>query len=352
MTPLPLLNGDTLIVDNSTMEKFQTCPRAAQYGICHRLQSSADKVALRFGGIAHRCLEIRYRYCAPMLEQTPEIEKAMVACASTEFHGIQKGPVNPGEEVEWIKPPFIPPLEEFRNYDRMVDLIRRYGQHYPFESFEIVRTPDGRPFVEFPFVLPLGEIEVIGNFLVQPLVRQPDGTIVKSGEPRICLILNLPIIWMGKIDLVYESNGGLYIMDHKTASIATNMAEFEISHQFRGYEWAVETILGTQVTGTVINRIVVRKPTKTGEAFTFERKLIPTQRGLVNEWKTDMMHIVADFVEMVRRDYMPKHTIWCVSKFGTCPFHPVCSLDSPEQRQIMLDSQAYEDVTWSPLAES
>lgn len=350
MIPLPLLNGDTLLLDNSTMERFQGCPRAAQYAICERLQTAGVNPALKFGGIAHKCLELRYTSAAPMYEQTPEIERLMVTCATQEFHGIR----DPNDPEKWIKEPYIPPQDEFRNYDRMVELIREYGIHYQFEAFDIIKTPDGRPFVEFPFVLGLGEIDVDATFLIQPLYKMPDGSIVRHGQPYQKHIVTLPIVWMGKIDIVYSSLGGLYIMDHKTASMATNMAEFEISHQFKGYEWAVERILGVRVSGTVINRMVIRKPTVKGkgEPFTFERKLIMTQRGILSAWKDNMLHIIADFVEMVRRGFMPMHTLHCTNKFGTCQFHPVCTLDSEDQRQIMLGSQAYQDVTWSPLVES
>ena len=136
--------------------------------------------------------------------------------------------------------------------------------------------------------------------------------------------------------------------------MATNMAEFEISPQFYGYTHAVEHLTGEQVAGVVINRMVCRKPTRTGESFTFERKLIPVQRGLVQEWRTDVLHIITDYLESLRRDYFPKHTVWCVGKFGTCQFHKVCSLGddahalSP-QRNMMLFSGEYEENIWSPL---
>lgn len=339
MIPLPLLDGDTLVLDNSTLELFQTCPRAALYGICLRKKGSGDRPALKFGGITHKVLETRYRSAAPMLEQTPEVQSTMLSVAEAEFST------------------YTPPIDDFRNLDRMVDLIHRYGQAYPFEPFEIARFSDGRPLIEVPFAVPLGEIRVDAEMCVQPMLRNPDGDIVKNGQPSVRKISTIRILFTGRIDLAYLYNSGLYILDHKTASMATNMAEFEIAHQFYGYTNATEELLGREVAGIVINRIVCRKPSRTGEPFTFERKLIPVQRGLVSEWKTDILHIIADFVEMVRRQYMPKHTQWCVAKFGPCQFHRVCTLGdtadalSP-QRKMMLESGEFEDNTWSPLKET
>jgi hypothetical protein len=138
-------------------------------------------------------------------------------------------------------------------------------------------------------------------------------------------------------------------MDHKTSSMATNMDEFVISHQFYGYRWAVETMLQRPVDGVVINRMVCRKPTKTGIPYTLERRYIQTSRFLLEEWKQDCLHIIADFIESARRGYFPKHTQWCVGKFGVCPFFKVCGLDGNEQRAMVLQSGEFVDNTWSPL---
>ncbi len=323
MTPLPLLDGNTLLIDNSSLESFTTCPRQAQYAIARRLRPTGDRVPLRFGGIMHKVLEARYRTVAPY-EQTPDVEAVMVAVAQKEF-------------LDWV-----PPEDDYRNFDRMVDLIHRYGVQYPFEPFTLVAFPDGRPFIEVPYAVPMGRIAVNGELWVSDIANP-------SAAPQLVKLDALNVVWTGRIDMAYRYNGGLYILDHKSSSMATNMAEFEIAHQFYGYTWATEQLLGEPVNGVVINRVVVRKPSRTGEPFTFERKLIPVQRGLVAEWHNDCLHIVSDFVEMCRRDYLPKHTAWCVGKFGTCPFHPVCTLDTPEQREVMLTSGNYERNDWSPL---
>lgn len=332
MIPLPLLNGDTLILDNSSLELFQCCPRAGQYGICLRRRAVRDNAALRFGGIAHKALEVRYRSGNPMLEQTPEVEVAMVEAARREFD-------------RWY-----PPEDEYRNFDRMVDLIHNYGEEHRYESFEIARTPNGASFIEVPFAIDLGVVGISGPILVQKLVRDAEHRYVREGTPYTATLPFIHIIWQGRIDLAYTIGSMTYIMDHKTASMATNMAEFDISHQFKGYEWATEKILGVPVMGTVINRIVVRKPSKTGVAFTFERKLIPTIRSHIDEWQTDVLHLITDFVEMVRRGYMAKATVWCVNKYGTCQFHKVCTLDGDAQRDVMLWSGEYEENLWNPLS--
>lgn len=308
--PLPLVDGNTLLIDNSSLEHFTTCPRQALYSIVRRLKPAGERTALTFGGIIHKILEARYRACTTLHAQTEEVTNVMLGVARREFD-------------KWS-----PPEDDFRNYSCAVELIRRYEETYPFEQFEVVRGKDGSPLIELPFALPLGEI------------TDSTGKVIK-------------LVWMGRIDLAYLSTngGGFYIMDHKTTSIMgpSYFSTFEISHQLYGYAWAASQLGGVPVAGVVINALGIRKPTKTGKAFEFERKLIPVMPGLLEEWKLDTMHIVSDFVEMCHRGYLPKHTAWCVGKFGECPFRKVCCLDSEDQREVMLHSGEFINNDWSPL---
>ena len=324
--PLPLRDGDTLFIDNSSMEPFVTCPRLAQYVIARGLKPAGEKVPLIFGGIIHKILEVRYRALTALHAQTQEVTNVMLATAEREF-------------AKWT-----PPEDEFRNYSCAVEFIRRYQEQYPFESFEVVRLPNGDPVIEYPFALPLGTIEINTEMWVRD---------VTSGEVSKRHVGTLKVVWIGRIDFAYRSQngGGIYGMDHKTTSIMgpSFADQFILSHQLHGYAWALEQIVGERVEGVVVNGLGIRKPTKTGKAFEFQRPLIPIQRDLLNEWKVDCLHIISDFVEMAIRGYMPKHTVWCTGKFGTCPFHKVCTLASEDQREIMLNSGEFQKNEWSPL---
>lgn len=330
MIPLPLLDGDTLLIDSSSTADVMTCKRLAEYTFCLHLKPDGEKAALRVGGIAHKVLEARYRACSPMYQQTPEVENVMIATAEKEY-------------ASWT-----PPEDDFRTFSTMVSMIRAYGVHHPLESFTILSLPDGRPFIEVPFLRPLCEVKTGAEFLVQPLKLTPQG-ITSAGPPFMKFLASVKVAWIGRIDMVYETASGIYVMDHKTSTMATNTGEFTLSHQMYGYVSAVEYLLGTQVSGFVVNRIVWRKPTRTGVPFTFERALNPVSRTLLAEWERDVTHIIADLLEGIRRGYLQKETTWCYGKFGQCPFHKVCCLDTNEQREIMLSSGEYTTNVWSPL---
>lgn len=324
--PIPLLDGDTLMIDNSSLEPFLTCPRLAQYTFTRGLKPTGERVPLIFGGIIHKILEARYRALTALHAQTPEVTQVMLAVAEREY-------------AKWT-----PPEDEFRNYSCAVEFIRRYEEAYPFESFEVVRLPDGSPLIEYPFALPLGEIEINRD------VTYKDRT---TGEIKTRFLAILKIVWIGRIDMAYRSQngGGIYGMDHKTTAIMGSgfADQFMLSHQLHGYAWALQQLSGSPVEGVMINGLGIRKPTKTGKAFEFQRPVLMIQPELIAEWKQDCLHIISDFVEMCIRGYLPKHTVWCTGKFGLCSFHKVCTLPSAEQREIMLESGEYQKNEWSPL---
>ena len=114
--PLPLLDGDTLLIDNSSLEHFTTCPRSAEYSICRRRKPAGERSPLRFGGIIHKVVEARYRAGEPMYAQSPAVEAVMKAIATTEF-------------ATWT-----PPEDDYRNFGTALAFIREYGLAYPFES--------------------------------------------------------------------------------------------------------------------------------------------------------------------------------------------------------------------------
>jgi hypothetical protein len=332
MIPLPLLDGDTLLLDNSSLETFTTCPRSAQYLVCEKRKSSTERSALKFGGIIHQALELRYLAASSMYAQTDEVQSVMMARLSKEFSTWQ------------------PPEEDFRTYTCATELIRLYGETYPFESFQVLKDSTGRPFVEMPFAVPIGQIDINDRIWVKPMAKNVDGVVCQSAPLEERFVSTINLIWTGKIDLAYSLDGRNFILDHKTTSIMgpSYFTSFEDSHQLIGYSWAAEHLLGVPIHGFVVNAIGVRKPTKTGKAFEFIRKAFSVDKWQKDEWVSDTMHIVSDFIEMCRRGYLPKHRAWCVGKFGECQFRKVCTLP-PEQRQIMLSTGEYEDATWSPL---
>jgi len=319
--PIPLDDSDTFFIDNSTLERHVTCPRSAEYYILNKRETNVDKPALAFGGIFHKILEARYLRGTDYITEADT--NAMLLAAQEGFAA------------------YSPPDDDFRNYGAAVAGIQHYAQTYPVEPWNILPV-DGKPAIEIGFAFPIGEVSIEDTIWV----KEPNGTV------RQRYVKSIIIVWKGRIDMVYISQGSIYGLDHKTTSIMGPQffKEFELSHQVHGYAWAIEQLIGQRIRGFTINGLGFRKPTRTGEQFTFKRHTIPIYDGLLDEWVKDTIYIVSDFFEMCRRGYLPKHTKWCQGKYGACPYKPVCTLPTDAQRKIYLNTGEYKDVTWDPLA--
>lgn len=300
---LPLLDG-VLYIDNSSMELFTTCPRQAYYNLIRKREINKDRIALSFGESFHAVLDYLYRKYGTAYRSQADNADVLRYAATRELH---------------------PPEDDHRTTSYLVSAVAKYLTDYPAEPWELVTLPSGAPAVEVPFMYPLGTIES------------------KVFGP-------IKIVWTGRIDLMYRSRGKLGIMDHKTTSMMGTQffAEFEISHQFYGYTAASEYILGEPVSEVAINGLGCRKPTRTGTALEFQRHIIPISRPLVDEWHHDCLTIVANYISYAETGYFPKHTKWCVGKYGPCQYRSICTLD-PAHRDIALSTSEYRDVTWNPL---
>jgi len=319
--PIPLV-GNTLFVDNSTQERFQTCLRSAGYYVAHKRELNRPKPAQAFGKIIHKALELRYTTQSQVID--PGILQNMVSTVTKGFDD------------------YTPPDDDFRTYDLAVATVKQYATQYNLEDFKVCSLPNGKPFVEFPFAIPLGEIAINRDMYV----REPDGSISFRS------VSNIVIVQKGKIDLVYEREGNIYGLDHKTTSIMgpQYFAEFELASQVHCYSWAIQNILGKLPSSYVINGLGIRKPTKSGKSLEFIRQSIPIFPALVDEWKTDALTLTSMFIDAATNNQLPKMTKWCVAKYGTCEYKAVCGLD-PKLRYMSLYSNEFKNVTWDPLTE-
>lgn len=324
----PLLEHDCdhnyiLRIDNSTLEYFQACSRAARF-YCVSRRQAVPGAALTFGGGIHLGLETLYR------EGFGELPKAIDRC------------VNYLQNISFRDP------DEWRTPAIAEDTLRKYVAKYgDSEALKPIHY-NGDLFIEKPFSIVLGEIAL--NAKLPFTHEQLTGMNEMANE--FVYIDKLIILWSGRIDIAANyGDDYVYVVDHKTSSIGGPQffADFMLSQQMVGYNWALRQMLPDfHINGTVVNAIIQRKPTKTGRALDFERQTYFHTDWHVKEWQTDVMQHIEHFVFSLQTDHFPKCTKWCFGKYGKCPYHDVCTLP-PSQRHIMLNSPEYTNVTWSPL---
>jgi hypothetical protein len=321
-TLLTLIDG-CLFIDNSSLQQFMTCPRAASYNLVAKRQLNKTRPALIFGGALHKALEVRYRKGGAIV--TSQTQEEQIVALAKAFRGVD-----------------IPP-DDHRQLDYAVETIGKYNNTYKVDNFKPIDIPNFGLGIEVPFALPLFTVELAepARFL----------NVTKDGIVEVELS-SIPVVYTGRIDMFATRGSETIIVDHKSSSIggAEFFDEFYISAQFKGYRWAAQQLSGRRVDGVVINALIVRKPTKAGWSGEFLRNTIYYDDSHIEEWKESTMHVISDFLHNYSRQYYPMHTMWCKGKYGRCEYFDICQLP-PSSREVLIDSGLYKDITWSPLHE-
>lgn len=310
----------TYAFDNTAVEDWERCPTYARNKQLLRRTALKAAIALDFGGAIHQALEVRYRKTGG---------QAVTAALEAEQHAV----------LGRAYSKFIVPDEDHRHLGRAKEVITLYNEHFKQEPFEIVA-------VEMPFVCELGVLE---NALVE-------GTAY-GNEAR-----NVRLLYQGRIDLVVrDHNGRLWVVDFKTMDEfgAKTFYKYPLSSQLRGYCWAVAqtNVLGLPVFGGLIRAIVVRKPLQKEPSPSrpskprteFQQDYFIYSPESIKEWHTNTIEKARNWLQRVASNNYPMHESRC-SDYGGCMYRDVC-LARPDQRDTLLASGEFQDVTWSPLNE-
>lgn len=318
-----------LELDNSSLEKFTTCPRAAENYLVRSREGARDSSATSFGKLFHECEELRLR------------------------HGLSDAVVTKQQELvfqHFLHHPVSP--DDHRTGDRMLRILKLYNDRYASDGWpeKVLKDSEGKPFVERPFKVPVCTLKLDTTlpYAAEELLVDFEGrgTTLPSG----LYISSLHVFWTGRIDAALLDSNSLWAVDHKTSSIggAQYYEDFRLSNQTVGYCWALEQLLRRPVAGLMLNALVIRKETKTGTSTEFNRVPFFYTPDRLAEWEENIKHLVSDFVANLCRGYFPMHTKWCMGKYGVCPYHENCCLPR-SQRASDLSSDLYRDVTWSPM---
>lgn len=326
---LPTPGDFLLVLDNSSLEKFSTCDRSAQYHLVYSREAHAKNAALVFGGAVHEGLEALYR------GESIDVQNQRI---------VQFFANNPA------------PLDDFRTVGNALEVLKFYRyerEHNPEYADETLTEYQQEscsevPILERAFELPLGVIE-IDQHLVLP---QWDG-------PRF--VRTIHVAWSGRIDRLMRFNSLSHIQDHKTG-IVIESEEYYLASQTTGYVWAGRQLWPElDIWRFCLNALRLKKPTGSGAinlpgprggdpALKLFRAYFTYSAEDLLQWEQNTMALVSDFVHNLVRDYHPMKTKWCFGKFGKCPYHTVCTFSDAESRLRYLHSEAFKDVTWDPVA--
>lgn len=313
--PLPLTDG-CFLIDNSTLETLNTCPRAMQYSKLHRRISSGNKPSLNFGSAIHKALEYRYLH-----HRNKPADASLLEAQALEI--LKHFDTSPAEE------------DDYRTSNWAIELIKKYNDAYKVEPFNLLVDDKDKILCELSFALPLFDF-------------------VHEGLP---FEKSIPVIYIGRIDLAVQWDGGVWILDHKTTSMlgAQYFESMSMSAQQLGYVWAFQELTKQKCQGFVINAIRVKqpplKPRDGLDAWwreSFQRQRFHVMPEQIVEWKANTIALVKEFFYHYLQSYFPMKSSWCVGKYGRCQYFDVCTLPLTN-RETMLASALFTDNNWSPL---
>jgi len=146
------------------------------------------------------------------------------------------------------------------------------------------------------------------------------------------------ILWKCKIDLMVDTNQGIYSLDHKT--MRQRRDTVSLNNQFMGQC----AVLGTKK--VIINKIGFQTSLKNTEKFT--RPSVDYNEARLKEWTDD---IIPNYARMMLfytdAGYWPPNYTHCENKFGMCQFKEVCEAP-PNLRENELTRLFMKGEKWDP----
>lgn len=320
-----------LTMDWSSLESLLACNRSAEYKLVHS-KTTHTKSALIFGAAFHSALECFYK------RSPTDTAESLVELGGRAI------------QAEYaLHPPGS--IDDYRTADFCFATYCQYVTQYFNETI----TPyihEGKPLVEFTFVMPVGMTEVPVSIFKQWGFGKLTNDAKREQNWADAHLIPCRIEWSGIIDALMLMGDGetLRVCDHKTSSISTSALfdSYNVSMQPIGYVTAMrEAFPNLTIKGFLLNSVICRKPTKTGTSYESYRRPYDYTTEQCDEWKSDLLALIGELLHNLTTKNFPKKTNWCAGKYGACPYLDACSAPA-SQRAMILNTGMFADNTWKP----
>lgn len=367
-----------LVTHCTHVQDFEVCNLKfwLRYGL--QVEGTGAKAALNYGSAIHEALAMRYKtQTLPLSAVEPGQMDLLIAYFD--------------EHPQ--------PSEDYRNATRAQDLVRAYNVEYPAHDWEVLA-------VEEEFEVEVGLVWVTATNQTESEFC----TTYRNNEQRYLIARDastfaVPVYLAGRKDLVVSWHGGLWVVDHKTASqwgggdSNSALDEGRMSFQFRGYAWAEREAQRTfvanfklgaptrtdalasspravlPVLGTVGNYLVSRKPLKDSPGYGTisdawkERHAINEKRGVsrprnhfhmepypytpeeLDEWRAECLAKAALILQRhAANDWQLHRNRGSCGHWGRCEFYDYC-VAAPKEREALLATTLYQPKLIEPARE-
>lgn len=149
------------------------------------------------------------------------------------------------------------------------------------------------------------------------------------------------ILWKAKLDLIVDTNQGIYPVDHKT--MKANRDTISMNNQFIGQCLIMNT------RNVFINKIGFQTTLKPIDRFI--RTPISYSAARLFEWQSETLPYYAKLLIMyAETGHYPPNFTHCDGKYGKCPFLDVCTSD-PGMREEEIKRLFIVGPSWNPSNE-
>jgi len=146
------------------------------------------------------------------------------------------------------------------------------------------------------------------------------------------------ILWKAKLDLISDTNDGIFSIDHKT--MQQNRSIISLNNQFTGQC----LVMGTRK--TFINKIGFQTSLPPEKKFIREPVCYSAARLL--EWQSETLPYWAKtLLSYEESGHFPVNLTGCETKYGKCMMLKVCEAD-PDMREEVLRNNFVVGEAWDP----
>ena len=313
--------------DSTSLTTFMSCPRKYQLSMIEQWNSLHQSVALTFGILFHKGMEIFEKTLAEPQDRDGALRNAIIEVllesGEYKFPEGWSGDFDSDYEfyasiIEDLPDPFTPwPItDDKRNRNTLVRALIWYVSHYDPDPAQTIILKNGRPAVELSFKIPL------------PL-ETPTGD-----HYLLC----------GHIDRLVRFLDQVWVLDYKTTSTTINasyFSKFSPHLQLSLYTMAANVIYPDHTYGAIVDAIQLAVG-----SVRFGRSLVTISRGRQDEWYAGVMATIKLAERMALDEEWPMNEQSC-HDYGGCRFRDICSQD-PCVREAFLEAE-FVRKPWDPL---
>lgn len=325
-------NKKNVVLDATVLTSLMTCPRFADLRFNHRfVQIGGKSNSLETGSIVHTFLEYYNKY---RIEKMSSTQAAGFAFSAAELY------IGGCKDCKNFVP--IPCTEHLlHGIDKTCDICVKVPKcgHAPNEFPGVENTPkestDKPSRIGWHFVLDTCQqyLDFYRNDHWIPLEVE----VVKS--KLLYEDDDIRILWKAKLDLVVDTNQGIYPVDHKT--MKQNRDATSMNNQFMGQC----LIQGSR--SVFIDKIGFQKTLPPAEKFV--RKPVNYTVDRLTEWQGETLpHYAYMLLSYAENGHFPPNFTSCEGKYGKCIFEKVCTSDR-NMREHELKQNFMVGPEWNPV---